>query len=87
MIQTRAACANWSPVSILPGVGTFRFSALCVAERGNRNGLGLLSDKEAVFPSSAPSEFRQGSAEVGCCNPLSVSRKAQVSDLLLCDVL
>lgn len=47
----------------------------------------LLSDKEAAFASFALSEYRHSSAEVGCCNALSVSRKAQVSDPLLCDVL
>jgi len=52
-------------------------------EEGKWNGLDLLSDKKAV----SPSEYRHSSAEVGCCNPLGVSRKAQVSDLLLCDVL
>lgn len=58
-------------------------------EMGDRkyNALDLLSDKEAVVASSAPYEHRLSSAEVGCCNPLGVSRKARVSDPLLCDVL
>lgn len=86
MIQTRAGCVNCSLVCLLHRVGARR-SERCRAGREEIGGIDLLSDEEAVLASFGLSECRHGSAGVGCCNVLSVSRKARVSDPLLCDVL